>query len=100
MNLDRCEASINTLVATGTVSTVGVIGNAPQQENLNVVLDHAMANVDTSLKYVSMMISHIGGPLEPEKDEPASPGVLGKSFALRSQLQQLNMRLEQLGRLL
>ena len=95
MNMDRCEVASNV-----PMPTLAGPPTSPVQENLNLVLDHAMANVETSLKFVGMMIAHIGGPLEPDKDEPAMPGVLGKSFALRSQLQKLNMRLEQLGRLL
>ena len=95
MNLDRSDCAPSALS-----NMPGTAMPTPAQENLNVVLDHAMANLDTSLKYVSMMISHIGGPQESEKDEPAIPGVLGKSFALRSQAQKLTMRLEQLGKLL
>ena len=102
MDLDRKTAHCmpdDIAVSTPRLLSGSSVGT-PAQENLNMVLDHAMANADTSLKYVGMMIAHVGGPLELDKDEPAAPGVLGKSFALRSQLQKLTLRLEQLGRML
>ena len=77
----------------------GTPGGSPQ-ENLNNVLDHAMANAEISLRHVTQMIVHVGIPMEDDRDDPVMPGVLGKSFALRTQLQKLNQRLEALAGLL
>ena len=95
MNFDRSEVAV-----CEVKNLSGPTQASPAQENLNAVLDHCLNNVETSLKFVAMMMAHVGGAQEPEKDEPATPGVLGKAFAIRSALQRLNLRLESLGRLL
>lgn len=55
MNLDRNEVAA--IVETPRV--LGCPTTTPQQENLNIVLDHAMANVDTALKYVLIVSQRV-----------------------------------------
>lgn len=82
-----------------------VVGNSipaqvPTQEPVAVVLEHAMKQAEIALNHIDTIVNHVGGPMSTQSDEPSVPGVMGKAFALRTQLQKINGKLESLAALL
>ena len=72
----------------------------PPQEPVAVVLEHALKQSEVALSHLDTILQHVGGPATAQADEPCTPGVMGKAFALRTQLQKINGKLESLAALL
>ena len=88
-------------VLTGiTAPTSAQIPPTPVHESLNQILEQTLTQVEASLKYADQMISHVGSALAEDSNAPQVPGVLGKAFDLRTRIQRLNGKLEQLAALL
>lgn len=72
----------------------------PIQESLNSILEQTLTQIEISLKHADQMISHVGSALSEDSGTPQVPGVMGKAFDLRTRVQRLNGKLEQLAALL
>ena len=93
----------NNELRTPTVNTPSASAQfqpTPVQESLNQILEQTLSQVEASLKYADQMISHVGSALSEDSNTPQVPGVLGKAFDLRTRVQRLNGKLEQLAALL
>lgn len=85
---------------TALATFAGTQSTPPLQEPVAVVLEHAMKQAEVALNHLETILQHVGGPATAQADEPCTPGVMGKAFALRTQLQKINGKLESLAALL
>ena len=86
---------------TATVEKLTSIPTPPRaSETMQILLDQCNGLADEAIKYSEQMISHVGGPLTEDPQEPSLVGMLGKASDLRTKLHRLNARLTQLGGLL
>ena len=92
MNLNQGQSQTMPSVLSGAPT--------PAQEPVAVVLEHALKQSDVALNHIEAILQHVGGAPTAQADEPCTPGVMGKAFALRTQLQKINGKLESLVALL
>ena len=94
MNLNQTTAQVEP-------SRIGQASSAPTPDNLATVLNQSLDGIADSLRYANQMIEHVGSPIADEKQAGCPQvGVMGRAFDLRSQIQRLNLKLEQLAALL